>query len=198
MNLARLLPAALILLAVGPSAHAQQSRRATNEAPAPSSLTAETLSTNYRLTLAAKSGDKALGEISVLTCARKIDASGMLDKPADDTLPSTLLSIQGTLTEQEGGALMLAYSFGVSTPVVSQTMSFGGSSAKRTEADAKAGDAKAAAEARPEQRGSVSSVITYRDHLSSGSVRVKAGSSYDLVTMAGVVYSLTITPEAQK
>ncbi len=199
MNPARLLSAALILLAAGTSAHAQVPRRTSNEAPAPEPLSAAILSTNYRLTLAAKSGDKALGEISVLTCSKNIEASGMLDLPADIEHPSTLLSIRGTLTEQEGGALMLAYSFGVNTPLVSQSMStFGGSAAKRPEADAKPGDAKAAAEPKPEMRGNVSSSITYKDHNTSGSVRVKAGSTYELVTMAGVVYSLTISPEPQK
>jgi len=198
MNLARLFSAALILLAAGPSAHAQAQalapRRLSNDAPAPPSLSAPTLSSNYRLTLAAKSGDKALGAVSVLTCSKSIDASGMLDKPADENLPAAMLSLRGTLMEEEGGALLLNYSFGVSTPVVSQMMTSSAAlSVKRQEADAKAGDAKVES-----PRGTVSSTISFRDYTSSGSVRVKAGSTYELVTMAGVVYSLTISPEPLK
>ncbi|WP_395751884.1 hypothetical protein [Prosthecobacter sp.] len=193
MNLPRLFTAALLLLAAGLPAHAQTSRIRVSDAAAPPPLSAATLSTNYRLTLAAKSGEKALGEVSVLTCAKAIDASGMLEKPADGALPATQLSLRGTLAEEEGGALLLTYSFAVNAPVIQSTSSFAGSSAKRQEAEAKAGEAK------PETpRTTVTSIINFRDNLSSGAVRVKAGKTYELVTTAGVVYSLTISAEPLK
>jgi hypothetical protein len=123
----------------------------------------------------------------------------MIRKTADEPMPATTLTLRGKLAEQEGGALLLTYTFGVSIPVVSQSVStFGGTSAKRPEADAKPGDGKAAADAKPEPRGSYSTSISYRDHFSNGALRVKPGSTYELVTMAGVVYSLTISPEPQK
>lgn len=197
MNLARILPAALILLAASQHAQAELGRSA------PPSQATPALSTNYRLKLAAKSGDKALGEISLLTCAPAIDASGFLDKPADEALPATTLTLRGKIEEQEGGALLMTYTFGVSTPEVSRTMPFAGAAAKRPEPEAKtgeskAGDARAAAEARPEPRGPFTSVISYRDHFSTGALRMKPGSTYELLTMAGVVYSLTLSPEPQK
>lgn len=183
MNLARILPAALILLTASQHAQAELGRSA------PPSQSTPALSTNYRLKLAAKSGDKALGEITLLTCAPAIDASGFLDKPADETLPATTLTLRGKIEEQEGGALLMTYTFGLSTPVVSQTVL---PPLKRAESDAKAADAK------PEPRGNVSSFISYRDHFSTGALRMKPGSTYELVTMAGVVYSLTLSPEPQK
>ena len=182
MNLARILPAVL-LLATSLPAQAELSRGA------PPSQATPTLSTNYRLTLAAKSVDKALGEISLLTCSPVINASGLLDKPADATLPATTLTLRGEITEQEGGALLVTYTFGLSTPVVSQTVLL---APKRAEADAKPADAK------PESRANVSSIISYRDHSSSGALRMKPGSTYELMTMAGTVYSLTLSPEPQK
>lgn len=182
MNLAHLLPAVLLLAASLP-AQAELGR----SAPPPQSTPA--LSTNYRLKLAAKSGDKTLGEISLLTCAPAIDASGFLEKLADETLPPTTLTLRGKIAEQEGGTLLVTYTFGLSTPVVSQTVL---PPAKRPEADAKTADGK------PEPRGNVSSIISFRDHFTSGALRMKPGSTYELVTMAGTVYSLTLSPEPQK
>ncbi|WP_395738862.1 hypothetical protein [Prosthecobacter sp.] len=200
----RLLSFAALLLAAGlPAAHAQSRLRVPGEPPAAAPVSAATLSTNYRLTLAAKSGEKALGQISLLTCARTIDASGMLDKPADEALPAAMLSLRGTLTEEEGGALLLNYTFGLSTPVVSKTMTSAmGASAKRAEPDAKAAadaNANENASAKPEPpRAASTSLISYRDSASSGALRMKPGSTYELVTMAGVVYSLTLVPEPLK
>lgn len=182
MNLARTLPAAFIfLLASGLPARAELGRSA------PPSQAAPTLSTNYRLKLTANSGDKALGEISLLTCSPNIDASGFLDKPADATLPATTLTLRGKIAEQEGGALLVTYTFGLSTPVVSRTVL----PPRRAEAGAGATDAKA------EPRSAVTSMISYREHFSNGALRMQPGKSYELVTMAGTVYSLTLSPEPQ-
>jgi hypothetical protein len=196
----RLVTATLLLAASLTAAHAQTGRRVVADAPAAAPLSSAMLSTNYRITLAANSGEKELGQISVLTCARSIEASGMMTKPADDVLPAASLSLRGTLTEEEGGALLLSYTFGLSSPVISQTLTSG---AKRPEADAKAGDAKAAADAnanaKPEPpRFASTSIISYRDSSSSGALRMKPGNTYELVTMAGVVYSLTLAPEPLK
>ncbi len=194
MNLTHLL-AAVALLGFTQSAYSQASRKLSSDGAPPPPLSAPTLSTNYRLTLTAKSGDKALGEISVLTCASAIEASGFLTKQADD-IAATTLSIRGTLTEQEGGSLMLSYTFGVVIPVVSQSLStYSGSSSQRSAAGSKTGDTKADAEARPESRGTVSRTISFKDCISSGALRVKAGNTYELVTMGGATYSLTISPE---
>ena len=198
MNLTRLFTA-VALLAITQAAHSQTPRKLPSDGAPPPPLSAPTLSSNYRLTLTAKSGDKALGEISVLTCSSAIEASGFLAKPADDIFPATTLSIRGTLTEQEGGSLMLGYTFGVVTPVVSQSMTnYSGSSSQRSGSGSKTGDAKADSDAKPEPRGNISRSFIYRDHISSGALRVKAGSTYELLTTGGVVYSLTISPEPQK
>lgn len=180
MNFARILPAVLILLATSQHAQAELGRSA------PPSQSTPALSTNYRLKLAAKSGDKALGEISLLTCAPAIDASGFLDKPADETLPATTLTLRGKIAEQEGGTLLVSYTFGLSTPLVSQTVL---PPLKRAEPDAKAADAK------PEPRGNVSSSISYREHYANGALRMQPGKTYELMSMAGVVYSLTLSPD---
>ncbi len=197
MSITHLL-AAVALLGITQSAYSQASRKIASDGAPPLPLSAPTLSTNYRLTLTAKSGDKALGEISVLTCSSAIEASGFLAKQADD-IAATTLSIRGTLTEQEGGSLMLGYTFGVVTPVVSQSLSsYSGSSSQRAGSGSKTAGSKADSEATPEPRGSVSRTFGSKDCVSSGALRVKAGSTYELVTMGGATYSITISPEPQK
>ena len=64
----------------------------------------ETLSANYRITFSGKSGEEAIGELSVLTCSKKITLSGPLS--SSDT--PTTFTITGTLEEKDG-LLILNY-----------------------------------------------------------------------------------------
>jgi hypothetical protein len=63
------------------------------------------LSSNFRLTFSGASGEKNLGQLSVLTSSQSVQVSGPLS--AED--PNTVFSIQGTLSEKEG-ALVFTYS----------------------------------------------------------------------------------------
>jgi hypothetical protein len=182
-------------------AHAQRGNRpapAENAASSPPSLSAPALSTNYRLALIAQSGDKSVGEISVLTCSSAIETSGYLIKPADQLMPATTLSLRGTLTEAEKGSLLFVYSFIVVTPVVSQSLMSMASAAQRSGSDSKRSDAKAGDETKPAPLGNVTMTFNYRDHASTGALRVKAGSTYELVSMGGITYSLKISAEPEK
>lgn len=63
------------------------------------------LSSNFRLTFSGVSGEKNLGQLSVLTSSPRVQVSGPLS--AED--PNTIFSIEGTLSEKEG-ALIFTYS----------------------------------------------------------------------------------------
>lgn len=63
------------------------------------------LSSNFRLTFSGASGEKNLGQLSVLTSSPRVQVSGPLS--AED--PNTVFSIEGTLSEKEG-ALIFTYS----------------------------------------------------------------------------------------
>lgn len=177
MKATRLLAAAFLLMAA--SLHAQAPRTGVavpRQSLAPASTT-PTLSTNYRLTLTAKSGDKPLGAVSQLTCSTTLEVSGFLDKPQEDSMPATTLSLHGKMAEQEDGTLLVTYHFGLSVPSVSRTT---------TSAEGKADPA-------PQ-----TTVFSFRDHSSSGALRVRPGRSYELMTMAGVAYTLTISTDPLK
>ncbi|MBB5033334.1 hypothetical protein [Prosthecobacter vanneervenii] len=186
MKATRLLAAAFILTAASLHAQVQPARVPVRvgQSLAPASTT-PTLSTNYRLTLTAKSGDKSLGAVSQLTCSTGLEVSGFLDKPQEDSMPATTLSLHGKMAEQEDGTLLVTYHFGLSVPVVSSTT---------TSAPAKSKDA-AGDKAEPAPQ---TTVFSFRDHSSSGALRVRPGRSYELMTMAGVAYTLTISAEPQK
>lgn len=65
------------------------------------------LSSNFRLTFSGASGEKNLGQLSVLTSSQSVQVSGPLN--AED--PNTVFNISGTLSEKEG-SLVFTYSIG--------------------------------------------------------------------------------------
>lgn len=178
MKATRLLAAAFLLMAASLHGQVQPARVPVRvgQSLAPASTT-PTLSTNYRLTLTAKSGDKSLGAVSQLTCSTTLEVSGFLDKPQEDSMPATTLSLYGKMAEQEDGTLLVTYHFGLSVPSVSRTT---------TSAEGKS-------EPAPH-----TTVFSFRDHSSSGALRVRPGRSYELMTMAGVAYTLTISTDPLK
>ena len=107
----------------------------------------------------------------MLTCSSNIEVSGYLSKPTEETLPTTSISVRGTLTEAEGGALVFGYAISLQVPYTSST--------QRTAPDAKA----------------VMTSVSFANHTSSGTLLVKPGRNYNFLKIGGVTYSVTITPE---
>lgn len=135
---------------------------------------ATTLGSNYRLNFAAISDEKPIGDISMLTCSSNLEVSGYLSKPTEETFPATSISVRGTLTEAEGGALVFGYAIALQVPYASST--------QRAAPDVKA----------------VMTTVSFANHTSSGTLLVKPGRSYNILKVGGVIYSVTITPESDK
>lgn len=135
---------------------------------------ATTLGSNYRLVFAASSDEKPMGDISMLTCSSNLEVSGYLSKPTEENLPTTSISVRGTLTEAEGGTLVFGYAISLQVPYAA--------SSQRAAPDAKA----------------VMTTISFANHTTSGTLLVKPGRNYNLLKIGGVTYSVTITPEPDK
>lgn len=127
----------------------------------------ETLSSNYRFTFSGKSDEKPLGELSALTCSRKISLSG----PLNSSETPTMFTVSGTLEEKDG-LLIFSYSIGYRVPLIISRPS------------------------QPGQPQGYSS-IQYQDHSSQGTLKIKPGKAYELLRSGGCVYSITVTPEAE-
>lgn len=124
----------------------------------------ETLSTNYQVTFSASSEGKPLGELSMLTCSTEVSVSG----PLNSGMTPTSFTLTGSLTEKDG-ELLLRYGIGFSFPVTTSTLS-----------------------SKPDAQQTVST-IQYQQHSSQGMLRMKAGTPYEVLKAAGVVYTITIT-----
>lgn len=139
------------------------------------------LSTNYRLTLAAKTGDKPLGELSTLTCAREIGLSG----PIDTSETPASFTVRGNLAEKDS-LIIFSYSIGFSVPVTTASLV----PAVIPKPAPGAGNAPASIPAPNTMRS-----VQYQQHESTGTLRMKPGQSYDVLKVGGNVYTLTIAPE---
>jgi len=131
------------------------------------------LKTNYRITLAGKKDGKTLGEISYLTCSPTTTVGG----PISDAQPATTITSSGELTERDDGTLLWNYRLSFSMPVPSQTLTTQGKE--------------------PVNAAPVFTNIQYQQHNTQGSVILKPGKAYELLTVAGVTYSVTIAPESE-
>lgn len=129
----------------------------------------ETLSSNYRFTFSGKSDEKSLGELSALTCSRKINLSG----PLNSSETPTMFTVSGTLEEKDG-LLIFSYSIGYRAPLIISRSGQPG---------------------QPNPPGYTS--IQYQDHSSQGTLRIKPGKAYELLRSGGCVYSITVTPETE-
>lgn len=130
--------------------------------------TPETLSTNYLITFSATAEGKALGELSMLTCSPEISVSG----PLNSGIAPTSFTVTGSLTEKDG-ELLFRYGIGFNFPVTTSTAS-----------------------SKPD--GAVLSNIQYQQHSSQGMLRMKAGTPYEVLKVAGAVYTITITQAPTK
>ena len=124
----------------------------------------EMLSTNYQVTFAATSEGKPLGELSMLTCSSEVSVSG----PLNSGMTPTSFTVTGSLNEKDG-ELLFRYGIGFNYPVTTSTIS-----------------------SKPD--GAVSSNVQYQQHSSQGMLRMKAGTPYEVLKAAGVIYTITITP----
>ena len=138
----------------------------------------ETLSTNYRITFSGKSGEGAIGELSALTCSKKISISGPLN--SSDT--PTTFTITGTLEEKDG-LLILNYSLGYRVAIFS--------------GDQSPQPGQPPIPGQPPQPGRYRSV-QYMDHSTQGTLKMKPGQSYDLLKAGGNTYSIIVAPEIDK
>ncbi len=132
----------------------------------------EILSTNYRITFSARSGEAAIGELSTLTCSRNI----LIQAPLNSSDTPTTITIEGTLEEKEG-ALILSYSLGYSYAVVSGTES--------------------PQPGQPQPPGAYRAV-KYNDCVSRGTLKMKPGQTYELLKAGGNTYTIIVAPEADK
>jgi hypothetical protein len=76
------------------------------------------LASNYRITFSGKAADKALGELSILTCAPTLQLSGALDS---SETPLNF-SVSGSLEEKEG-LMLFSYSIEITVPVTTVSQS---------------------------------------------------------------------------
>lgn len=128
------------------------------------------LSSNYRITFSGISGDKSLGELSTLTCSPDVSVSGPLN--ATDT--PTTFTVSGGLQEKDG-ELLFSYNIGFSLPVSTSTFS-----------------------PPPNQAAPRVTSIQYQQHSSTGMLKMKPGKAYEVLKSAGIVYTITIAPEADQ
>jgi hypothetical protein len=138
----------------------------------------ETLSANYRITFSGKSGEEAIGELSVLTCSKKITLSGPLS--SSDT--PTTFTITGTLEEKDG-LLILNYSLSYRVAVVM--------------GDQSSQPGQPQLPGQPPQPARYRSV-QYMDHSTQGALKMKPGQNYDLLKAGGNTYSIIVAPEIDK
>lgn len=61
---------------------------------------------NYKLSLVVTSGDKPVGELTLLTCSPAIHVESPITPES-----ATFVALEGTLTEKEDGVLFLDYTF---------------------------------------------------------------------------------------
>ena len=129
------------------------------------------LPSNYRLTFSGTSGEKPLGQLSVLTCSERVQVSGPLN--AED--PKTVFEISGTLSEKEG-SLVFTYSIGFSVLIQPPEAAAG-----ERLGNARPGNANA----------------SYVNHSASGSLRIKPGEVYEVLKSGGNAYTVSISPETK-
>jgi len=79
----------------------------------PNAEPAKRLSANYRVLFSGKSGEKAIGELSLLTASPLVRISGPLDASAI----TTNFDVSGTIEEREGGLIAFEYSIRFEVPV---------------------------------------------------------------------------------
>lgn len=130
-----------------------------------------TLSKNYEINLAVTAHDKAVGEMSVLTCSPSVEVEATIDFIETPTS----LSLQGTLTEKEDGSLSFNYVFKFSVPIVTNTQ---GPSA-------------------PGMPANSFRNIQYQQQSVSGQLLMKPDKSYEFFKAAGRSYSLKISTETE-
>lgn len=133
------------------------------------------LSSNFRLTLSGKAGDKSLGELSALTSSPTIQISG----PMDGSELSATYSISGLLEEKEG-KILFAYTISFSVPVVTESQSL-----------------------RPSAKGEAAAVATtrniqYQQHSANGTLRMVPGKTYEVLKAGGATYTIVVAPEDEK
>jgi hypothetical protein len=126
------------------------------------------LSTNYRITLSVKSGDKVTGDLSTLTCSRSIQVSG----PIGDSEIPTIFKITGILDENEG-KLTFTYDIDFTVPIVNQVQTG------------------------PQPANTLRN-YQYQSNSASGTLRMKPGKAYEVLKAGGNTYSVTISPEEDK
>lgn len=127
------------------------------------------LSTNYRLSFTGKAGEKALGELSALTCSPHVSVAGPLDA---SEIP-TSFEVTGTIAEREGGLIYFDYQILFSVPVPQQTHS-------------------------AKENGPVTTNYSYQRHSCTGSLLMKPGKAYDILKAGGATHSVTVTPDVEK
>ncbi len=127
------------------------------------------LTGNYRLSFTGKAGEKALGELSALTCSPRVSVAGPLDA---SEIP-TSFEVTGTIAEREGGLIYFDYQILFSVPVPQQTHA-------------------------AKENGPVTTNYSYQRHSCTGSLLMKPGKAYDILKAGGATHSVTITPEADK
>ena len=127
------------------------------------------LSVNHRLSFSVKDSDKEVGELSMLTCSSEISVNG----PLGDSDSQSLVTVNGSLTEEQDGAIILRYEIGFTIPVKMAMPAPG-----------------------PGVPGSPG--VQYQNHSSQGMLRVKAGKAYEVLRIGRTIYSITITPEPDK
>ncbi|WP_449071741.1 hypothetical protein [Prosthecobacter sp.] len=131
------------------------------------------MSTNYRVTFSGKSGEKAIGELSSLTCSPVVYISG----PLDASTTPTSFDVRGSVSEREGGLLFFEYQIGFQVPVTMSTHT---------------------TQPKGEGSGSSTSTIQYQNHTCSGSILMKPGKAYEILKAGGCSHSVMITPEPEK
>lgn len=134
---------------------------------------AKPLSTNYRITFSGKSGEKAIGELSSLTCSPVVYISG----PLDASTTPTSFDVKGSVSEREGGLLFFEYQIGFQVPVTMSTHT---------------------TQPKGEGSGSSTSTIQYQNHTCSGSILMKPGKAYEILKAGGCSHSVMITPEPEE
>ena len=105
----------------------------------------------------------------MLTCSPEVSVSGPLNS---GTTP-TSFTVTGSLTEKDS-ELLFRYGIGFSFPATTSSIS-----------------------SKP-NAPPVASNIQYQQHSSQGMLRMKAGTPYEVLKAAGVVYTITITQAPTK
>jgi hypothetical protein len=161
----------LLLLATAFGAGAlSQAQESSPTGPEPAPPEAKLLGSNYRIAITATTNGKAAGEVSVLTCSSAIQMDGILSMPTEANRHGAELIMRGWLAEQEGGALKLSYSIGLTKSFPNQVL-------------ARTGDSEP-----------VSTSISVKKFGSTGMLLLQSGKSYVILKITDVVYSISIIP----